>query len=150
MVKDYLRDQQVLLLLDNLGHLPDATPFITDRLDEARHVKVLATSRAPRHLSSEHELAVAPLALPATDDRDDPASAASERRVRPQGARPDSLALNAAPVRDLRSSMVAAALERYRLRARRKIHDRFDRRPPLLTRSAGSLISARCATLDWL
>jgi predicted ATPase len=59
-----LREQRVLLLLDNLEHLLDAGPGIVALLAGAPHVKVLATSRVPLHVSGEHERPVPPLALP--------------------------------------------------------------------------------------
>ncbi|MDP9257877.1 MAG: AAA family ATPase [Actinomycetota bacterium] len=165
MVKDYLRDKQVLLLLDNLEHLPDATPFITDLLDAARHLKVLATSRAPLHLSSEHELAVAPLALPATGDRDDPEALFRFDAItlfveRAQAARPDFALTreNAAPVRQICVKLdgLPLALElaaaRLRVLSPQDLHDRLDRRLRLLTRGAQDRPDRQRtmrATLDW-
>jgi predicted ATPase/class 3 adenylate cyclase len=56
-----LRDRELLLLLDNFEHVLPAAPLIGDLLAAAPRVKVLATSRAPLHLSGEHELPVLPL-----------------------------------------------------------------------------------------
>jgi predicted ATPase/class 3 adenylate cyclase len=58
----FLRDRELLLLVDNFEHVLPAAPLISDVLAAAPRVKVLVTSRAPLHLSGEHEFLVAPLA----------------------------------------------------------------------------------------
>jgi predicted ATPase/class 3 adenylate cyclase len=63
----YLRDKRDLLVLDNLEQLRDAGPMVTALLTRAASVKALVTSRAPLHLSSEHEYPVSPLAFPDVD-----------------------------------------------------------------------------------
>ena len=55
---------EILLVLDNLEHLLSAAPFIADLLSRCERVTVVATSRAPLHVSGEHEFPVAPLPLP--------------------------------------------------------------------------------------
>ncbi len=50
---DFLRNQQMLLLLDNLEHLPQAAVLIADILQAAPQVKVMSTSR--ERLKSEGE-----------------------------------------------------------------------------------------------
>lgn len=62
--KDYLRDRQLLLVLDNFEHLLPAASLIADLLMGAPAVKALVTSRATLRISGEHEFVVAPLALP--------------------------------------------------------------------------------------
>ncbi len=61
----HLRDQHLLLVLDNFEQVLAAAPLVTDLLAAAAHLKVLVTSRAPLRLSGEHEYPVPPLALPA-------------------------------------------------------------------------------------
>jgi predicted ATPase/DNA-binding XRE family transcriptional regulator len=61
---DYLRDKQVLLVLDNFEHLPGSAPFVARLLEAAPSVKALVTSRAALGLRSEHVLSIQPLALP--------------------------------------------------------------------------------------
>jgi predicted ATPase len=63
-LKAYLRDKQVLLLLDNFEHVLAAAPAVADLLAAAPGLKVLATSRAPLNLRGEHEFPVPPLKLP--------------------------------------------------------------------------------------
>lgn len=59
-----LREQRILLVLDNCEHLPDAAPPIADLLAGAAGLRVLATSRDRLGVYGEHRLPVAPLALP--------------------------------------------------------------------------------------
>jgi non-specific serine/threonine protein kinase len=66
-LRAFLRERHALLLLDNFEHVLDAAPLVTDLLATCPRLKVLATSRAVLRLSGEHDLAVAPLALPDLD-----------------------------------------------------------------------------------
>lgn len=59
-----LRDQHLLLALDNFEQVLNAAPAIAELLACAPQLKVLITSREPLRLYGEHEQAVAPLALP--------------------------------------------------------------------------------------
>jgi predicted ATPase/transcriptional regulator with XRE-family HTH domain len=63
-LKAYLREKQLLLLLDNFEQVVEAAVQVADLLAAAPGLKVLVTSRAALHLSGEHELMVPPLALP--------------------------------------------------------------------------------------
>lgn len=63
-LKDYLRDQRVLLLLDNLEQLLDAAPLLAALLAAAPQLKLLITSREHLHLRGEKVIPVPPLALP--------------------------------------------------------------------------------------
>jgi predicted ATPase len=60
-----LRDQWLLLLLDNFEQVVGAAPVVSDLLAACPTLAVLATSRVRLRLSGEREYAVAPLALPA-------------------------------------------------------------------------------------
>ena len=64
LLKDYLRDRQTLLMLDNFEHVLEAGPIIHEILSSAPNVKVLATSRTPLRLYGEHEFPIPPLSLP--------------------------------------------------------------------------------------
>jgi predicted ATPase/transcriptional regulator with XRE-family HTH domain len=59
-----LRARRLLLVLDNLEHLPEAALWVADLLVACPGVTVLATSRSPLRLRHEREIIVAPLALP--------------------------------------------------------------------------------------
>jgi predicted ATPase/class 3 adenylate cyclase/DNA-binding CsgD family transcriptional regulator len=63
-LKDWLREKQLLLLLDNFEQVVEAAPLVSELLAAAPGLNVLATSRIPLHLSGEREFAVAPLGLP--------------------------------------------------------------------------------------
>ena len=63
-LKDYLREKQLLLLLDNFEQVLSAAPLVADLLAACPRLKVLVTSRAPLHLRGEQEFPVPPLALP--------------------------------------------------------------------------------------
>jgi predicted ATPase/DNA-binding SARP family transcriptional activator len=56
-----LADTSLLLLLDNLEHLPEATPRIAELLAAAPEAAVIATSRSPLRLGAEQVLPVPPL-----------------------------------------------------------------------------------------
>jgi predicted ATPase len=58
---EQLQARHMLLVLDNLEHLPDATPVVRGILDGARRVSVLATSRGRLRLSGENVRPVEPL-----------------------------------------------------------------------------------------
>src|SRR5205823_3911876 len=59
-----LREQQLLLVLDNCEHVLEAASQIAELLGACRQVKVLAASREPLRLRWEHELPVPPLPVP--------------------------------------------------------------------------------------
>jgi predicted ATPase/class 3 adenylate cyclase len=63
-LKDVLAPKRLLLVLDNVEHLVEATPALSDLLAAASQLKLLVTSRTPLHLSGEHELQVPPLDVP--------------------------------------------------------------------------------------
>jgi predicted ATPase len=50
ILKDYLHDRRLLLVLDNFEQVLGAAPAVTELLAGAPGLKVLATSRAPRAL----------------------------------------------------------------------------------------------------
>ncbi len=63
-LKSYLRDRQVLLLLDNFEHLLSAASVVTELLEACPRLKALITSREPLDLYPEHRFSVLPLELP--------------------------------------------------------------------------------------
>jgi predicted ATPase/transcriptional regulator with XRE-family HTH domain len=64
IVRGALRTRRMLLVLDNLEHLPEAALWVADLLAMCPGVTVLVTSRAPLRLQDEREVVVSPLALP--------------------------------------------------------------------------------------
>ncbi|MEO7912403.1 MAG: BTAD domain-containing putative transcriptional regulator [Roseiflexaceae bacterium] len=59
-----LRDQHLLLLLDNFEQVAPAAPRMSELLAHVPGLKLLITSRAALRLRAEQEIVVAPLALP--------------------------------------------------------------------------------------
>ncbi|MFN8472678.1 MAG: tetratricopeptide repeat protein [Anaerolineae bacterium] len=64
LVVGWLRDKNLLLVLDNFEQVLDAAPLIADLLARCAYLKVLVTSRALLHLHGEQQYLVLPLALP--------------------------------------------------------------------------------------
>jgi len=56
--------RELIVVLDNLEHLPGAAPVVTELLQSGPGLRLLATSRTPLHSRGEHLYPVAPLALP--------------------------------------------------------------------------------------
>ncbi len=63
-LKHYLRDKQILLLLDNFEQILAAAPLISDLLGTCPRLQVLITSREVLQLRGEKRLPVPPLAVP--------------------------------------------------------------------------------------
>jgi predicted ATPase/DNA-binding XRE family transcriptional regulator len=94
VIHDFLRERQMLLVLDNFEHLLPVAPVVADLLVAGPRVKVLATSRAPLRVRGEREYPVPVLRLPTPEDTRDPAMLATTEAVaffvdRAQAVRPD-------------------------------------------------------------
>jgi predicted ATPase/DNA-binding XRE family transcriptional regulator len=63
-LKDFLRDKEMLLLLDNFEQILAAAPQIAELLTVCPWLKLLVTSRAPLRIRQERQIPVLPLALP--------------------------------------------------------------------------------------
>jgi predicted ATPase len=63
-LKEYLRDRQTLLLLDNFEQVAEAAPDVSQLLAACPRLKVMVTSRLPLRIRGEREYAVPPLGLP--------------------------------------------------------------------------------------
>ncbi|MDQ4075234.1 MAG: adenylate/guanylate cyclase domain-containing protein, partial [Chloroflexota bacterium] len=63
-LKAYLRDKQLLLLLDNFEQVVEAAPLVAELLATASRLKVLVTSREGLQLRGERRFPLPPLALP--------------------------------------------------------------------------------------
>jgi len=64
LLKAFLKDKHLLLVLDNFEQILLAAPHLTDLLTSCPHLKLLVTSRAVLHIQGEHEFSVPPLAVP--------------------------------------------------------------------------------------
>src|SRR5262252_11165938 len=68
MVLSYLRDKELLLVMDNSEHLLEAAAeLVSEVIRAAPRVRVIATSREPLSVPGEHVVPVPPLELPAAD-----------------------------------------------------------------------------------
>ncbi|MBC7913672.1 MAG: protein kinase [Pyrinomonadaceae bacterium] len=63
-LKDYFKDKQLLLILDNFEQVIETAPLLSNLLAAEPQLKILVTSRSLLHLSAEREFIVPPLALP--------------------------------------------------------------------------------------
>ena len=69
ILSSYLRDRELLLVIDNCEHVLDASAaLVADILRAAPNVRVIATSREPLQLPGERVVPVPPLELPAVGD----------------------------------------------------------------------------------
>ena len=64
LLKAFLMDKHLLLVLDNFEQVLPAAPHLTDLLAFCPTLKLLVTSRATLHVQGEQEFPVPPLALP--------------------------------------------------------------------------------------
>jgi predicted ATPase/DNA-binding XRE family transcriptional regulator len=69
LVLEFLRDRQLLLVLDNFEHLLSVAPLLAELLQGASRLTLLVTSRTALRLRAERRLAVPPLATPASKAR---------------------------------------------------------------------------------
>jgi predicted ATPase/transcriptional regulator with XRE-family HTH domain len=105
---EFLRQRQLLLVLDNLEQLPNAPPLVADLLTACPQLTILATSQTVLHLSAEHDLPLSPLPFPSGNDAGSVTQIATVDAVRlfldrAQAARPDFVLTerNAATVADI-------------------------------------------------
>jgi predicted ATPase/class 3 adenylate cyclase len=64
LLKEHLRDKQILLVLDNFEQVIAAAPLVSDLLTAAPRLKVLVTSREVLRLNGESNYPVPPLSVP--------------------------------------------------------------------------------------
>jgi len=144
---DHIRDQHLLLLLDNFEQVAEAAPEVGRLLVECAGLEVLATSRQPLHVSGEREYPVLPLV------ESDAVSLFVERA---QASRPDFAtdAHVAEICRRLDCLPLAVELAAVRVKALspEAILQRLDRRLPLLIGGPRDLPERQRtlrATIEW-
>jgi predicted ATPase/DNA-binding SARP family transcriptional activator len=145
LLKGYLADKSLLLLLDNFEQVIAAAPLVAELLDACPRLAVLATSRVGLRLRAEQQYPVPPLALPDSADPSDIAAIASAPAValfveRAHAIAPDFAldSTNAAAIAEIcaRLDGVPLAIElaaaRSKLLSPQALLKRLDRRLPLL------------------
>ena len=144
IVRTALRSRRVLLVLDNLEHLPEAALWVADLLAACPGVTVLATSRSPLRLQDEREVVVAPLVVPEPAAIANPAEMSNVPAVRlfVERAAAPSFALtadNAAAVTTICRRLdglplaIELAAARVKVLSPAELLARLDRMLPLLT-----------------
>ncbi|HEY3062151.1 MAG TPA: LuxR C-terminal-related transcriptional regulator [Chloroflexota bacterium] len=94
-LRAFLRDRQVLLLIDNCEHVVDACARLVDELlDQSAGLRILATSREPLHITGEVAHRLQPLPVPSHTPEGDPRSLVAYASVelfldRARAVRPD-------------------------------------------------------------
>jgi predicted ATPase/class 3 adenylate cyclase len=164
-VKDFLRERELLLVLDNFEQVVSAAPLVAELLAGSARLRIIVTSRAVLHVSGEQEFGVPPLDLP---DRHHlpPLAALSQYEAvalfieRARAVRPDFEVTNenAPAVAEICSRLdglplaIELAAARIKVLSPEAILDRLERRLPVLAR-AGQDLPARQRTLwgaiDW-
>ncbi len=64
LLAEYLKERQLLLVLDNFEQVLAAAPYVAALLRDAPRLTVLVTSQAPLRIRGEHEYPVPPLSFP--------------------------------------------------------------------------------------
>ncbi len=164
-VRAWLRTRQVLLVLDNLEHLPGAGQDVAHLLSTCPDLRILATSRSPLRIRGEQEYPVPPLELPTASLVNDPADIAAISAVQffvwqAQQKNPaftlthDNAPIVAAICRRLDGLPLALELVASRTRALSpaELLARLDRQMPLLVGGARDLPQRQQtmrAAIDW-
>src|SRR5262249_1583311 len=149
LLKSYLADRSLLLLLDNFEQVVAAARVVTELLDAGPRIVVLATSRVALRLGAERQFPVPPLALPRPDELRDETAIAEARAValfveRAQAIAPDFTIerANAAAIAQICARLdglplaIELAAARSKLLSPQALLKRLDRRLPLLTGGA--------------
>ena len=146
-VGGFLRDRELLLLLDNFEQLLPAAPMVADLMANASGFRVLATSRAPLRISGEVEYPLDPL---------DPSDAVGlfVERARAVGRHiePDATIGAVCAKLDSLPLAIELAAARTRLLAPEALLARLERALPLLTdgpRDAPRRQRTLRATIEW-
>ena len=146
-VATYLRDREVLILLDNAEHLLAAAPDVGRLLAASPGLRVLVTSRSPLHVAGEREYLLEPL-LP-----DDAVALFCERaRLVGRDVAPDAVVSEICRRLDGLPLAVELAAARTKLLDPSSLLARLEQRLPILTggaRDAPERQRTLRATIEW-
>jgi predicted ATPase len=162
---EHLKDERVLLVLDNFEQLRAGAPVLSELLAACSGLKLLVTSRAPLRLSGEHLYPVPPLLLPDRDRLPDLRLLAEFEAValfvaRAKAARPDFALTrdNAGAVAEICHRLdglplaIELAAARTMLLSPQAMLERLGQRLQLLTGGAHDLPARQRtlrSTIDW-
>ncbi|HEX7173050.1 MAG TPA: adenylate/guanylate cyclase domain-containing protein [Candidatus Limnocylindria bacterium] len=164
-VKDFLRERELLLVLDNFEQVVSAAPLVAELLAGSPRLRIVVTSRAVLHVSGEQEFGVPPLDLPNRHHLPPLAALSQYEAValfieRARAVRSDFEVTNenAPAVAEICSRLdglplaIELAAARIKVLTPEAILDRLERHLPVLA-SAGHDVPARQRTLrgaiDW-
>jgi len=146
-LRGFLRDRELVVLLDNFEHLLAAADAVAWLLSGARGLRVLVTSRAPLHIAGEAEYSLEPLG---------PSDAVTllVERARAIGREipPDETAAAICSRLDRLPLAIELAAARLRLFGPEKLLDRLEHALPLLTdgsRDAPERQRTLRGTIEW-
>ena len=148
VLKDVLRRQPVLVVLDNFEHLLEAAPLLAELLVDCPELKLLVTSRASLRLSGEHVYPLEPLPL------EDAITLFTERAraVRPDFAGEEEVLSAICVQLDCLPLALELAAARSRLLSPAELLRRLEHRLELLTGGPADLAARQQtlrATLEW-
>jgi predicted ATPase/class 3 adenylate cyclase len=146
-LRGFLRDRELVLLLDNFEHLLPAAVTVADLLATAGGLRVLATSRAPLRVSGEVEYPLDPL-----DPNDAVALFVERARAVGRDIEPDATVEAVCARLDSLPLAIELAAARTRLLAPDSLLARLERALPLLTdgsRDAPERQRTLRATIEW-
>ena len=139
-LKRHLQGKHILLLIDNLEHLPSAVPVVADLVGGCPRLTVLVTSRSPLRLSGERQFPVPPLSLTKGDSlAHTPAVQLFCQRARAVAPAFELGASNASTVAEICGKLdglplaIELAAARVKLFSPKALLDRLDRRLQLLS-----------------
>lgn len=148
----FLRERELLLILDNFEQVMSAAPLISDMLARSAELRIIVTSREVMHLSTEQSYNVPPLALPNPGDLPELAAMSEIEAValfieRAQAVKPDFrlTAENAPAVAAICARLdglplaIELAAARLKLLTPQQILERLDHRLTLLSGGAADL-----------
>lgn len=146
-LRGFLRDRELLLLLDNFEHLLPAAATVAELMATAPGLRVLATSRAPLHISGEVEYPLDPL-----DPLDAVGLFVERARAIGRHIEPDATIEAVCARLDRLPLAIELAAARTRLLAPQALLARLEQALPLLTdgpRDAPRRQRTLRATIEW-
>jgi predicted ATPase/DNA-binding SARP family transcriptional activator len=148
---DAIRDEELLLVVDNIEHVRSAAPALVELLAAAPRLRLLVTSRVVLHLSGEHVYPLGPLSLDAAGELFRARAGAANRDVNLEDDEAEAITRICARVDGLPLAVELAAA-RTRTFTPQELLTRLDTRLPQLAGGPHDLPARQrtlWATIDW-